>query len=310
MTGVAPLIAVTGANGFVGRAFCVRAIASGRRIRRLVRRPDGDAVAIDLARAADDDLARALAGAAVVVHLAGRAHVGGETDARFDDLYREANTRATQRLAARAVACGVQRFVFASTVKVNGEATRPRRPFRPTDPPAPRDAYARSKLAAETALLDVARGTRMDVVVLRLPLVYGPGAKGNLRALIDAVGERRCLPVGAIDNRRSLLGIDNLVDALDAVIDAPVVGTGVHFVADATSVSTPDLVRAVARALGVAPRIAAVPVPLLHIAGWLSGRRDVIARLAGSLEVDTSSLAAATGWTPRPFSIDATSVAR
>ena len=310
VTVVSPLVAVTGANGFVGRAFCARAMASGRNVRRLVRRPDGDAVAVDLARAADRELAQALADVAVVVHLAGRAHVGGETDARFDDAYHAANTHATQRLAAHAVTCGVRRFVFASTVKVNGEATRPDRPFRPTDPPAPQDAYARSKLAAEQALVDVARDSAMAVTVLRLPLVYGAGVKGNLRTLIDAVGERRWLPVGAIDNRRSLLGLDNLLDALDAVIDASVAPTGVHFVADAASVSTPALVRAIARALGVAPRIVPVPVPLLRIAAALTGRRAAIDRLAGSLEVDCASLTAASAWVPRAFAIDAASVAR
>jgi nucleoside-diphosphate-sugar epimerase len=149
----------------------------------------------------------------------------------------------------------------------------------------------------------------MEVVVLRLPLVYGPGVKGNLRALIDAVRKRRWLPVGAIDNRRSVLGVDSLLDALDAAIAAPSAPRGVHFVTDAGSVSTPGLVRAIADALGVAPRIASVPVPLLRIAGLLSGRRAAIARLAGSLEADPSSFVAATGWTPRPLSIDAATVA-
>jgi nucleoside-diphosphate-sugar epimerase len=305
-----PLVAVTGAAGFIGRAFCARALATGIYVRRLIHTPASDGIAVDLVRASTAELAHALAGAQTVVHLAGRAHVAGETAARFDDIYRDANELATRRLAECAIAAGVRRFIFASTVKVNGEATSPGRPFRPDDAPAPGDAYARSKLAAETALWDAARGTRMDVVVLRLPLVYGPGVKGNLRSLVEAVRERRWLPVGAIRNRRSLLGVDNLIDALDAAIGGPSAPRGVHFVADAASVSTPDLVRAIARALGVAPRIAAVPVPLLRIAGALSGRRDAIARLAGSLETDASSFAAATGWTPRPFSIDFATVAR
>jgi len=304
------LVAVTGAAGFIGYAFCARACAKGVAVRRLVHTPATDGVAIDLARASAAELARALDGAQTVVHLAGRAHAAGETTARFDGVYREANELATQRLAEGAITAGVRRFIFASSIKVNGESTPPGRPFRPDDAPAPQDAYARSKLAAETALFDAARGTRMEVVVLRLPLVYGPGVKGNLRALIDAIRDRRWLPVGAIDNRRSLLGVDNLLDALDVAIGAPSPLRGVHFVADAASVSTPDLVRAIAHALGVAPRIAAVPVPLLRVAGLLSGRRDAIARLAGSLEADTSSFAAATGWTARRLSIDAATVVR
>ena len=310
MNTAAALVAVTGAGGFIGRAFCARASAKGAAVRRLVHTPATDGVAIDLAHASAVELAHALDGVQTIVHLAGRAHVAGETGKRFDGVYREANELATRRLAEGAIAAGVRRFIFASTVKVNGESTLPGRPFRPDDAPAPTDAYARSKLAAETALFDAAQGTRMEAIVLRLPLVYGAGMKGNLRALVDAVRERRWLPVGAIDNRRSLLGIDNLLDALDAAIGAPSALRGVHFVADAASVSTPDLVRAVAHALGVAPRIAAVPVPLLRMAALLSGRRDAIARLAGSLEADTTSLAIATGWTPRPLSIDAAAVAR
>lgn len=304
-----PLVAVTGAAGFIGRALCARAAAEGTAVRRLVHTATPGGVVMDLARASAAEIARALGGAQTVVHLAGRAHVGGETAARFDAVYREANELATRNLAEGAIAAGVRRFIFTSSIKVNGEATLPGRPFRPDDIPAPQDAYARSKLAAEASLLDVARGTPMEAVVLRLPLVYGPGVKGNLRALIDAVRKRRWLPIGAIDNRRSLLGVENLLDALDAAIAAKSAPHGVHFVTDAGSISTPGLVRAIAEALGVAPRIASVPVPLLRIAGLLSGRRAAIARLAGSLEADPSSFAAASGWTPRPLSIDAATVA-
>ena len=301
---------MTGAAGFIGRACCERLAMQGAAVRRLTRAPALDGIAVDLARASTADLTQALAGVHTIVHLAGRAHVAGETAERFDAVYREANELATRRLAERAVAAGVSRFIFASTIKVNGESTPPGRPFQPADVAAPYDAYARSKLAAETALFDAARGTSMDAVALRLPLVYGPGAKGNWRVLIDAVRERRWLPVGAIGNRRSLLGLENLLDALAAAIAAPSALRGVHFVTDRASVSTPDLVRAVAAALGVAPRIASVPVPVLQVAGLLTGRREVIARLAGSLEADPSSFAAASGWTPRPLSIDAATVAR
>jgi nucleoside-diphosphate-sugar epimerase len=248
-------------------------------------------------------LTRALEGAAPVLHLAGRAHVmHAAPDAH--KAYREANEDATARLAHAARAAGVRRFILASTVKVNGEVTLPGRPFRPDDAPAPRGAYARSKLAAERALRDVAEATAMSAVILRLPLVYGPGARGNFRRLADAVRAHRWLPLGAIDNRRSVIGIDNLLDALVAAIDAPALG-GVHFVADARSVSTRELVRAIAAAAGVRARLAPVPVPLLRLAGALTNRRDAVARLTGSLEVDTSSFRAATGWRPRAFAIDA-----
>ena len=148
----------------------------------------------------------------------------------------------------------------------------------------------------------------MGAVVLRLPLVYGPNARGNFRRLVDAVRKRRWLPFGAIDNRRSLLGIENLLDAIDAAIDVPHAAGGVHFVADADSVSTPELVRAIARALDTEPRLVPVPVPLLRIASRVTARAYAVERLTSSLEVDTSSFAAATGWQPRRFAIDSTTV--
>jgi len=299
-------IAVTGASGFIGRAFCTLASASGRVVRRFVHTPDAAAdgsIAIDLARTTVDDLARHLEAVSTVIHLAGRAHVMRETESDADSAYRLANADATERFARAAVGAGVRRFVFASSVKVNGERTEPGRPFRPDDPVAPQDAYARSKLAAEVALCNVARGTTMDAVVLRLPLVHGPGARGNFPRLVDAVRARRILPVGAIDNRRSLLGLTGLLDALDAAIDAAAL-QGVHFVADAQSVSTPGLVRAIAHALGIEPRIVRVPVSLLKLAGSVAGRGDAIARLVNSLEVDASSFVAATRWRPRAFALD------
>jgi nucleoside-diphosphate-sugar epimerase len=307
------VIAVTGAAGFIGAAFCRRAAARGRSLRRLVRADaDGgnDVIALDLAHASDDAIARALEGVSDVVHLAGRAHVIDEADRAAEAAYRRANVDVTERVARAAVVAGVDRFVFASSVKVNGEATAPGRPLRPADATDPRDAYARSKLAAEQALARIAAGTSLSTLTLRLPLVYGVGARGNFRRLADAVAARRWLPLGAIANRRSLLGIDNLLDALDAALDARVAATGTHFVADAQSVSTPELVRAIARALGVAPRLLAVPVPVLRVAGALTGRADAVARLTASLEVDTSSFAEASGWRPRPFAIDAAMLER
>lgn len=324
-----PWVAVTGANGFIGTAFCRHAVAHGMRVGRLVRdrgvRSGGPAQAgahpetdparapvptlcVDLARADVDELRRMLEGASAIVHLAGRAHV---IDASDDDAeFRAANVDATEHLAQAGVAAGVRRFVFASTVKVNGEATVRGRPFRPDDPPAPCDAYARSKLAAERALLRVSDSTPMRPLVLRLPLVHGPGARGNFGRLVDAVAAHRWLPLGAIDNRRSLVGLPNLIDALGAAIDAPPAVAGVHFVADADSVSTPGLVRAIARVLGVSPRLVPVPVALLRGFGALTGHRDAVARLTGSLEVDTASFAAATAWRPARFAIDPATAAR
>jgi nucleoside-diphosphate-sugar epimerase len=306
------LVVVTGANGFIGSAFCRRAAANGAEVRRIVRTASSaDDLAVDLVRASPERLVRALDGAHAVLHLAARVHAMNEAPGpHVEAAYRAANVDATERLALAAVTAGVRRFVFASTVKVNGEATLPGHPFRPGDAPEPQDAYARSKLAAERTLAQVSSGTSMLATNLRLPLVYGPGAKGNFRRLVDAIAARRWLPVGGIDNRRSLVGIDNVIDAIDAVLAAQSGVFGTHFVADATSVSTPDLVRAIAEALGVRPRLVSVPSAALKIAGALSGRGDAIARLTDSLEVDTGSLARVTAWRPRPFAIDRATIVR
>jgi nucleoside-diphosphate-sugar epimerase len=306
------LVVVTGANGFIGRAFCARAAAHGVEVRKVVRTPaDARDFAVDLVRATPGQMLRALDGAHAVVHLAARVHAMNEAPGpNTEAAYRLANVDVTERLALAAVTAGARRFVFASTVKVNGEATMPGHPFRPGDAPEPHDAYARSKLAAERTLAQVSSGTSMLATNLRLPLVYGAGAKGNFARLVDAVAARRVLPVGAIDNRRSLLGIDNLLDAIDAVLASESGVLGTHFVADGKSVSTPDLVRAIADALGVRPRLVPVPPAMLRIAGALAGRGDTIARLTASLEVDTGSLMRGTAWRPRPFGIDRAMVTR
>ena len=295
-------VVVTGAGGFIGRALVERLRAAGRDVRPVVREDRGDvegAVALGpLEGAPEEALARVLEGAAAVVHLAARAHRRDAGEAGAEAAYRAANVDATARLARAAVATRVGRFVLASSVKVNGEATRPGRPFRPEDPAAPRDAYGRSKRDAEAALAEACRGSATAPIVLRLPLVIGPGARGNVERLVDAVAAGRTLPLGAIDNRRSVLGLANLCDAVVAALDAPTPPAGVHFVAEDEPVSTPALVRSLARALGVPVRLGYVPVPLLRLAGRLSGRSASVDRVTGSLEVDDASFRAATGWRP------------
>ncbi len=298
-------VVVTGADGFIGRALCAHWRGTGRAFRAVVRRPGaagplpaGLARCDDLARAGEAELDRLLEGAAAVVHLAGRAHVMHEDAADPEAAYRAANVESTLRLARSAVRTGAERFVFASSIKVHGEATRPGQAFRPGDEPAPADAYARSKLAAERGLAAIAAGTSCAPIVLRLPLVYGPGVGANFLALLDAVARRRWLPLGAVTAKRSLLYVGNLATAIDAALDARPAPTGVHCLSDAAPVAVPDLVRELARTLGVDARVCAVPVPLLTLAGRVTGRAAAIRRLTTPLEVDAAGFTAATGWTP------------
>ena len=300
------LVVVTGAGGFIGRALIAHFRDTGRAFRAVVRGQEsakhlepGAVVVRDLATATEAELDQVVAQASAVVHLAARVHVMEDTSNDPASAFRVANALATTRLVQAAIRARVARFIFISTVKVNGESTRPDHPFHPDDPPAPRDAYARSKLEAERELLRLAAGSTLDPVILRLPLVYGPGVVGNFLALEDEIARGRSLPLAAIRNRRSVLGVGNLVEAIDAALDAPVAPRGVHFIADGESVSVPDLTRAIAASLGVEARLRKVPVPLLRLAGFLSGRGAMIDRLTSSLEVDPTSFMAATGWRPR-----------
>jgi UDP-glucose 4-epimerase len=309
----AGLVVVTGADGFAGHAVSTHLRAAGVPFRGLVRalsgataaRPDVLPVG-DLATISDEALANALLGAASVVHLAGRAHVMHETASAPWAAFRAANATATERVARAAAAAGATHFVFASSVKVNGEATPVDRPFRESDPPGPRDDYAASKWEAECALADVARETGLAVTILRLPLMYGPGVKGNFAQLTNAIARGIPLPLGSIANQRSLLGLGNFVDALVAVLEhpAPARGTAVtYLLADALPVATPRLVRAIASALGVAPRLLRVPPSLLRAASACVGKAAAFERLAGSLVVDTAAFRARFGWQP-PRSLD------
>lgn len=302
-------VVVTGAGGFIGRALVAFLAARGDSVRGLVRALDGamathaEFLAVgDLAEIDQRECALALGDAAAVVHLAARVH---RPRAAGDDetaAMRRINVAATQRLARAAAAAGIAHFVFASTIKVNGEATLPGRPFREDDPPDPHDAYAASKWEAEQALAAIAAETGLRVTALRLPLTYGAGAKGNFAALARAVRAGVPLPFAGIANRRSVLGLPNLCDAVAAVLGSDVReerGRAVpYFVADAAPVSTPELVRALARAMGVAPRLFAVPPGLLRFVGACVGRVDGVERLVGSLEADTAAFRVRFAWSP------------
>jgi len=302
-------VVVTGADGFVGSALVAHFVATGRPFVAVVRRhpasgaakPNHRAVG-DLATASEATLDALVAGAAAIAHLAGRAHVLADAAPDPAALFHAANVVATERLAAAAVRAGVRRFAFASTIKVHGETTAPGRPFRADDPLFPHDAYARSKVDAERALATVLTGTPVASIVLRLPLVYGPRVKGNFLMLLDAVARCALMPFGMVANRRDLLYVGNLAHAIAALVDAPDPVAGAWLAADGEAVATPELVRRVAAALGVAPRVAKVPPSLLALAARAAGRGALLRRVVSSLEVDASPLARRIG--PAPFTLD------
>jgi len=294
---------ITGATGFVGMALCDRLAASGYGVVPAVRSTSGlpnEVVVGNLD--ASTDWRPALIGCEAVVHLAARVHVMDDTAQAPLALYRATNTDATLNLARQAAQAGVKRFVFISTIKVNGEGRD--EAYRESDVPAPQDPYAISKWEAEQGLWQIAEETGLEVVILRPPLVYGPGVKANFLRLMQVVKKGWPLPLGAVRNRRSLLYLGNFVDAIRVCIEHPAAAGHTFLIDDGQPVSTPELVRAVARAMGRPARLLAIPVGLLAFAGALLGKRAAVARLAGSLYVDSSAICSRLGWTP-PYTMEA-----
>lgn len=217
-------------------------------------------------------------------------------------LYRATNTEATLNLARQAAQTGVKRFVFISTIKVNGEGRDA--PYRETDAPAPEDAYAISKWEAEQGLVRIAQETGLEVVILRPPLVYGPGVKANFLRLMQGVQKGWPLPLGAIRNKRSLLYLGNFVDAIRVCVEHPAAAGQTFLLDDGQAVSTPELIHAVAEAMDRPARLISVPMGMLQLAGALLGKRAAVARLASSLWVDSSLIRTRLGWMP-PYSMEA-----
>jgi nucleoside-diphosphate-sugar epimerase len=298
---------VTGATGFIGTALVKRLIAEGRVVRAAVRRRDAPLPAsVEAVHVPDigptTDWLAALGGVDAAVHLAARAHVLDTSYLEAFEEYRAANAVATLRLAEAAAAAGVRRFVFMSSARVHGARTSGT-PFTETSPLSAEDPYGRSKVEAELGLARVARGTQLETVVLRPPLVYGAEARGNFARLMRLVHRGIPLPLGAVRNRRSLVYVGNLVDAIVRSLDRPGAGGQTFLVSDGKDVSTPELVRRMARALGRPARLIPVPPALLRIGGALAGRRDDVARLVDDLVVDSSHIRVALEWTP-PYTLD------
>jgi len=290
---------VTGANGFVGRAVCAAAESAGWEVVRAVRSgvPAGKSAAVVGDIHGGTDWSAALAGVKGIIHLAARVHVLRETDADPLKAFRLVNVAGTEALARQAISAGVRRMVFVSSIKVNGEGTAPGAPYREADPPAPADAYGRTKLEAELALRALASGTTLEVVVVRPPLVIGAGVRGNLERLLRVIDRGVPLPFGSLGNRRSLITDANLAALLLAVVTLPAAAGELFLAADSPSLSTPELVRLLARGLGRSARLLPVPVGLLRRGCQLTGREAVLERVAGSLEINAERASHIVGMT-------------
>ena len=303
-----PKVLVTGAYGFVGGAYCRHLAALGVPHVGIVRARRSDETRAEIVAVgdfADADWTGPMLEHDVdcVVHLAARSHRLVDDAPDPPAAYRRDNVEATQSLLEAAQASAISRFVFASSVKVHGEYTPPGLIWRESDAPDPRDDYARSKAEAEAWVREFSREHALQTVILRFPLVYGPGVKANFAALVDAVRRRHWLPLGAIRNQRSLLGLANACSALDAARTHPAAVGETFLVSDDDDVSTPELVRAIADAFRVRPRLLSLPPRLLTLLLTLAFRRAMARRLLQSLAIDSAKIRRSLGWSP-PFTLD------
>nr|WP_315495528.1 SDR family oxidoreductase [uncultured Rhodoferax sp.] len=290
---------VTGANGFVGRSLLETLNMSGHDVVPCVRNAAGlrgerSIGSID----GSSDWSSVLTGCQAVIHLAARVHVMHEKTGDPLHEFRKTNVVGTLNLARQAAALGVKRFVFLSSIKVNGESTDVGAAFTPGSPPCIVDPYGVSKWEAEQGLRKIAADTGMELVIIRSPLIYGKGVGANFAQLIGLVRKKLPLPFGAIDNRRSLIAIDNLTNFISLCVNHPKAAGETFLVSDGDDISTPELVRRIAAAEGCRASLWPIPVWLLMAAGSLFGRRKVMERLCGNLQVDMSKAYRLLGWRP------------
>ena len=304
------MILVTGATGFIGKAVLKRLLAEDQaRCVVVAARSGGEhwpgavlpRVTGDLEPSTDWSVA--LKDVSAVVHCAARVHVMNDTAKDPLAEFRRINVQGTLNLARQSAAAGVRRFVFISSIKVNGEATHLDAPFFADDIPAPHDPYGVSKMEAEKGLREISAQTGMEVVIIRPPLVYGPGVKANFASMMRWLKRGIPLPLGAIHNQRSLVALDNLVDLIITCLTHPAAANQTFLVSDGEDLSTTQLLRRMGAALGKPARLIPVPVFVLKLGAALVGKPELAQRLCGSLQINMSKTQALLGWRP-PFSVD------
>ena len=299
-------ILVTGANGFIGTQLSENLAHSGHQVRNTARSlatnrsTTREMITCDLESA--DNLDHLTTGCDAIVHLAGRAHVMSDNPATSESLYLSANVDVTRRLAQSAARTGVKRMILMSSIKVNGESTTIDSPFTSQDIPNPQDPYGRSKTQAEQVLWNVASTCELEGVVIRPPLVYGPGVRANFASLIGIVNRGIPLPLGSIHNKRSFVAIDNLIDCVATALQSSNAAGQTFLVSDGQDLSTPELIRAIASSLHKSPMLIPIPTALLKLAATTAGKRNAYDRLCGSLTVDIASTKQKLSWTP-PFTV-------
>ncbi|WP_286220271.1 UDP-glucose 4-epimerase family protein [Marinobacter apostichopi] len=300
-------VLVTGASGFVGGHLMTRlaaepSVAVRGAVRKKLQGDDSRRIAVGEING-DTDWSEALKGQHAIVHTAARAHIMDDEAADPLTEFRSVNVAGTLNLARQAAAAGVERFVFISSIKVNGEHTTSGQCFTADDVPAPEDPYGISKREAEEGLQHIAEETGLEVVIIRPPLVYGQGVKGNFANMTKLIVKGIPLPLGAIHNNRSLVALDNLMDLIINCIDNPAAANQVFLVSDGEDLSTSELLRCVGKAMGQPARLLPVPAELLQFGAMVLGKKAMAQRLLGSLQVDISKTRELLGWEP-PVSVD------
>jgi nucleoside-diphosphate-sugar epimerase len=301
-------ILITGGNGFIGSALAREFFLRGHEVSISVRRIENAANVCNDQVFINDlgpstNWREALDGQEVVVHTSARVHVMHETSQNPIDEFRKVNVEGTLNLARQAAEAGVHRFIFLSSIKVNGESTLLGKPFTADDVPNPQTAYGISKYEAEKGLFEISEKRGLNIVVIRLPLVYGPRVRGNFLGLIHWLAFGLPIPLGAVRNARSMVGIGNLVSFIGTCLANPAASNRILLVSDGEDISTSALLKRLAKALGKRPNLIPVPVFVLDFVLRLLGKKDFFTRLCGSLQADISASRSLLGWRPL-FSVD------